>query len=91
VEARLGQRIDGLDQRIDEVEERLDQRIDGVEERLGQRIDSLDQKIDDTEARLNERIERAVTEQTNILTKRLGWATGFLVLFLSLMTYLMNL
>jgi hypothetical protein len=45
VEQRLDTRIDGVGQRLDGLEQRLDARIDGLEQRLDARIDGLEQRV----------------------------------------------
>lgn len=43
----LGQRIESLDVKIDDVENRLEEKIDGVEKRLTGRIAGLERRMDD--------------------------------------------
>jgi septal ring factor EnvC (AmiA/AmiB activator) len=49
--------IGRLDQKIDSVEERLNQRVDGLAELFRSEIGRLDQKIDSVEERLNQRVD----------------------------------
>ena len=57
--------IGRLDQKIDSVEERLNQRVDGLAELFRSEIGRLDQKIDSVEERLNQRIDGVETRLTN--------------------------
>ena len=57
--------IGRLDQKIDSVEERLNQRVDGLAELFRSEIGRLDQKIDSVEERLNQRIYGVETRLTN--------------------------
>jgi hypothetical protein len=57
----FGERLDGveqrLDARIDGLEQRLDARIDGLEERLDTRIDHLEQRMTAGFTRVDERLD----------------------------------
>jgi hypothetical protein len=57
----LGNRFDGLVQRVDVLEQRLDKRIDDLEQRLDKRIDDLEERMNrrfnELEAQLNKCID----------------------------------
>ena len=66
--------IGRLDQKIDSVEERLNQRVDGLAELFRSEIGRLDQKIDSVEERLNQRIggvEERLNQRIDALETRL--------------------
>ena len=48
----LGERIDGMGKRIDEVRRELGERIDGVQRELGKRIDGVQRELADVRERL---------------------------------------
>ena len=43
----IGERLTGVEGKIEEVEEKLTNKINGVEERLSSKIDGLDRRMDD--------------------------------------------
>jgi hypothetical protein len=67
IKEELGQKIDHLDKKIDQVKSSLSNKIDNVEKKLTKRIDRLGLQIaqleDDTPARVeHEKLEKRVTK-----------------------------
>ncbi len=59
---RLDQKIDGVDQGLDQRFTILDQKLDGVDTRLTVKLDALDEKIENVDARLNIKLDALRTE-----------------------------
>lgn len=60
------EKIDQINQRIDDVNQKIDEKIDGVNQKIDEKIDDVNQKIDEKIEGVNQKIDKVYRKVTSI-------------------------
>jgi DNA anti-recombination protein RmuC len=74
--ARMGQQVDHMEEKLEEMEKKMGQRVDCMEEKLeemekkmGQRVDRMEEKLEEMEKKMGQRVDRMEEKLENMEKK----------------------